>query len=1038
MINWLIAFSLLTASSEETWTERPIEDETLGFVEVDPGLDWKTSFTQYFRIHHTPETSLIAERLSEIADPIFESLTAQFRSRPRLPIQVVLLNGLDITNGYSTPFPYNTIVLYTSLPDDGSSLDDYDQWLTLLFTHELTHTIHIDMVAGANKFLRALFGSFIIPNSGQPQWLIEGFGVHNESTRTHRGRGKSAYLDMYFRDAVMRDDLLPIERGLYWNDVYPYGQAPYWYGMRFYEWISEKYGERKWVDFAHKNSAWLVPGFLNFKTKSIFGKSFHRLWAEWQADEVKKQQTHLRSYPSKFKAEALLSPKESSLYVNGVGTWDPDGKYFYASTENYRERRNLVRWTYQDGKFTEPTIIREGFGTGRLSLQNGHFVYTKLALVDPFKNYSDLFAWNLETKKEVKLTNGFRIKDVFVHGNSVYAVRSDAFQSSIIRIPLPDLTKLNPDDHEPLEDLTQVDVVYQAKAFDNISFPSVSPNGRQLVFSMHRESLGRDIFLLDLESQNLQQLTNDWNLDYHPSFSEDGQSVYFVSDRELGNSKVRVFNLYSVDLQSKDLLQLSDTWTGIYWPIIRGNQIIAGHYQNEGFVLSHFEKKSSGLTRRAQSELNTQRSPSIPPILAAATPIKRASLKSSYDSGDTLLPHFLAPFGFYTEDDSLVGLATLSRDPLGYHTWSLVGYHYITPNRPGGFFNYVYGGLRPLTLGASVGAGISNYGNIWLRGTLNPSNEVLVTADDYYERTYAGSVFAAYQIFKTNFSLSHALSFQDRRPLLPRPSNLMENQADLDALGIAPTAPIRSTQLAPEKAQQWTLATRINWKIPASYEYQMGGIGPYKGTGLSLGVDYSPEVLGGDLHLLVTTLRAHQYLELARNYHLAFSLIGGMQWLDVIYQRTFRLGGSTSNFFRSNRSFMLRGLGEGELRGEGVVAGSAEFRFPLLSSMPGFGTAPLWFRNLHGALFTDAGQTFVKNADKNITAFDLLTGREQSELAFSNTTLSVGAELRSDISLTYAPPLTFRLGYGHVLFLEGENVSSEKINEFYFQAVSSF
>jgi len=1034
-----LLFSLISFVTVGSPNPHTVDEELLGFVEADPDLNWQTAKTKYFYIHFSDETEPVARSLARMADTIFEHHTKQFKSTPRLPIHVVLMNNTDEANGLSTPFPYNTIILNIALPDDGTALDAYDDWLALLFTHELTHTVHIDMALGINRFFRALFGSIVIPNSTQPQWMIEGLAMLNETNLTAAGRGRSSYIDMYFRDAVLNDRFLPIERGMYWNDVYPYGQAAYFYGIRFHQYIAKKYGENRWIDFAHKNARWffLAPGWFNFKTASIFGKSFDRLWEEWRIEETAAQKKLVSEYRSKFSGSALKMPDGSSVKAVGIGTWDEENQHFYISYSSEKDRKGFLRFSLENGVLIKPKIISKDISPSRPNYKDGMIFFAKLGRVGGFNNYADLYAYDLKEEKVIRVTKGFRIKDIQVFDNSFIAIRSDAYKSSLVRMALPDRATLLTGKWKPIIDISKLEVLYAGEGFDNLAFPSISPDRRSIAFSMHREGFGRDLFLLNLESKELSALTQDTNLDYFPTFSKDGNAIVFVSDRELGGTKAKVFNLYAYHLNSKKTETLTDAWSGIFWPSRIRNQWVVSEYQEDGFVPTQTSldlNQDAGLELRRVDFVRND-----PPILAAAPKTEPDLNKSSYDMGSTLLPKLMIPFWFFSSSDSLVGLSTLARDPLGRHEWQATAFHYITPNRPGGSFGYNYNGFRSFSLGGSAFAQIANQGSILIK-PINTTDGIRAGVDKFYERIYGGSIYGAFKI--PAYSLTAALSIGalDRSYLLKKPLGLIENSAELNGLldnfENVPAAYRSISKLSPTEGQQWLLGASLNWKTPIAMD--PSGISPFTGNGVSLNASYSPKVLGSDFKTLTTSLKATSYGEVFRDFSLAGNALLGMQWLDRLYQSSFRLGGSFSGV---GSTFNLRGLGEGKLRGEGILAGSFEARFPLLKRMPGFGTAPLWLRNLHFGIFTDAGQSFVKNANKDITLYDIFTQRV-NEFKINKFSQSVGAELRSDISISYIYPISFRLGYGHVLFLQGQRVIGRKgqdaINEIYFRVGPSF
>jgi len=124
----------------------------------------------------------------------------------------------------------NTERLYVAVPHPAMQLDDYDDWLRMLIVHEMTHTVHIDMVRGFPKFLRYIFGRVITFNHFNPVFAIEGFAVFNETRLTSGGRARSAYGEMLLRGEWMGGNLPTIDRLSNWTQEWPSGARPYIFG----------------------------------------------------------------------------------------------------------------------------------------------------------------------------------------------------------------------------------------------------------------------------------------------------------------------------------------------------------------------------------------------------------------------------------------------------------------------------------------------------------------------------------------------------------------------------------------------------------------------------------------------------------------------------------------------------------------------------------------------------------------------------------------------------------------------------------------
>ena len=88
------------------------------------------------------------------------------------------------------------------------------------------------------------------------------------------------------------------------------------------------------------------------------------------------------------------------------------------------------------------------------------------------------------------------------------------------------------------------------KSVDDPESPAIAPDGRHVAFSALRGAIG-DIFMLDLDTGKIENLTNDAFADYGPTFSPDGSYIVYMA-RVSGNEK-----LFRLDLDTKKKTQLT-------------------------------------------------------------------------------------------------------------------------------------------------------------------------------------------------------------------------------------------------------------------------------------------------------------------------------------------------------------------------------------------------------------------------------------------------------------------------------------------------
>ena len=73
-------------------------------AQVDPTLAWHTIGTGHFRVHFSPGLDSVARRAAGSAERAWGRLSAELHA-PRGPVDLVIADNVDYTNGNATVFP---------------------------------------------------------------------------------------------------------------------------------------------------------------------------------------------------------------------------------------------------------------------------------------------------------------------------------------------------------------------------------------------------------------------------------------------------------------------------------------------------------------------------------------------------------------------------------------------------------------------------------------------------------------------------------------------------------------------------------------------------------------------------------------------------------------------------------------------------------------------------------------------------------------------------------------------------------------------
>ena len=903
----------------------------------DPALRFRTLATEHFVIHFHQGEDAIAQRLAVIAEEAWLVLRQTFGVAPQRT-QVVLADETDLANGYATPVPYNTIVIYTVTPS-GTEFD-FDDWLRLVFTHEFTHVVHLDRSEGWARVARSIFGRtpLAFPNLFLPAWQIEGLATYEESAITGFGRMHAGDFRAIVGEAARQRTLEPLDRVNGGLTDWPGGSGVYAYGVGFHQYLADRFGVAKLSELA-RATAGRLPYLSSRSFVRVYGQPLGVLWREYQ-----------ESASTAFQARPGILPGERRLTHHGFSVRAPRFDRFRCegcppevvySVSNADGFPAMYRVPLDGGP---PQHVMRRYLGSTTALGRDAVYFDQLEIRRNVGVYGDLYELSRADGRTRQLTREARVHDpdLSPDGTMLVCVQDRHGQRDLVTV------RLTPDGGE-LQTLV-------AEPGTQFNAPRWSPDGRSIAVERHRLGGMPELAIVDATTGAVRVLASASSTRIvTPTWRPDGRAIVAaVAQRD------ETFNLVEFSVAGSPARRLTNTSGGATWPEFSpdGGTIVYVAYGIDGFDLY-------AMTYPTGATIAT-----LPPAQAPAVAAPSAARTTApYSPLSTLKPTSWSPVIETDNDQVRVGLATGGVDVLGYHGYATSATWLVAspddapqPNAAApdwqGF--YAYDRWRPTFF-----AGTSSETTFFAGPATEAGTPALATRRE--RQLQAGVIFPIRHV-----RVSHAGSFSIVRA-------------------------VDEFTLPDEVVTRHRLPLRGAWQTVTAHTYGYS-ISPEGGVAAGATAEIVRRGFGSFADATVLTADARGYIPGFSPHHVvALRLGGGSSEGDETVGRTFRLGGDTPALgvadFDSDAFSLLRGFRSNTFAGSHVAIANAEYRFPIARPQRGVGTWPLFLHTIHGSLFADAGHAWTRSFDASAikTSFggqlsvDLVAGY------FAPFTASVGA-----------------------------------------------
>jgi hypothetical protein len=868
----------------------------------DPRLRFRTIRTPHFDVHAHQGEDAMARRLAAIVERVRLKFQPVF-GVPRGRVQVILVDQTDLSNGWATPLPYDTIEITAVPPSAESLIGNTTDWLELVFTHEYTHILHLDRTHGLMQGIRRVFGRVPVafPNGFLPVWQIEGIATFEESRMTGEGRIPAGDFRAIVDVAAAHGRFEPIDRAGGGLVDWPGGYAAYAYGAYFHQYLADKYGAERLTELADATSRRL-PLFGAGAFKKVFGRSSGNLWKDFRDAREKagvpRSETDARA--------RRLTHHGFTVTASRLGE---GGTIYYAiaNADGFPALMELPPGGV-------PRRIAWRALGNRTSVRGDWIVFDQLERVRSVALYSDLYAVRADGKAGTvhRLTKHARAADPDLSPDGrriVCTVQATGRRVLALLEFLPSGTSA------PRVLIDDPDADFTG--------PRWSPDGLTIV-AERRRSDGYALVLIDPETRAVRTLAarSDARL-VTPSWTPDGAAILFSAN--LGDQP---FNVYAVDVASGLVRQVTDTVGGAQFPDLSSNGTLTYvGYTPDGYDL--FSVPLGSVRLKAEAAGGEGAEASGKTWNAGATELAREKppLQESrgfrpYRPWRTLMPTFWTPIVQTDAGETVIGAATSMFDALGRHAYAVDAGWTGRRARPDWHAAYSYDRWRP-TLVVSYSDDTDP-----IRGGTLRSREL-----------FAGALLPVRHIRWTETLL-----------------------AGVDAQTDTVTCATISSACRTRDGHRDLRSLRGGW-LHDSRRLFGYSISPEEGFVVEAAGETSRTMLGSDVDAGAAVFDARMYHRLfGRHTVLAGRLGAALGWGPRGARRVFSAAGPGPSYpvfdFGRDTIGLLRGFASGDIVGSRAAVANLDVRFPLARPQRGLRSWPVFFQALHAAVFVDAGHAW--------------------------------------------------------------------------------
>jgi hypothetical protein len=858
-------------------------------------FEWKTYESPHFDIYYYETEEQFLEDIVSFAESAYLKLSKEFdhEIRWRIPMIVYKTHAeFEQTNIQMSEIPESTLAFAEPIQNRMVfPIDSPPDFLYALITHELTHIFEFSF------FFEGSIGRIV--RSSPPLWLMEGLA-------SFMADDESSIDKMVIRDAVVNNVLPPIE-ALDFNPFFSYR-----FGHAVFDYIEQEHGKEGLRNFIFEYRKHLLTGNLTKAVEDTFGYDigeFNRRFNRY---------LRLKYFP------VLLEKKSPDEYGRRIGprkyrdaftfspTLSPSGELVAALSAPKLEL-DLVVLHAEDGSLVKN--VTKGWTNKYRYLIAEAFSGKNDVSWSPTNDHVAVFA-RKENKRILlihdavkgKIVKKIKLGDIVESSSPAYSPdgRKIAFEGN--RGGVVDIFEY---------DLETGDIVNLTQDDQYDTNPRYSSDGTTLLYNRRIGPYWK-VFSVDrTDPSRKTQITFGPSSDVQPSYSKDGKTIYFSSDR----NDNKIYNIYALNLESGTIEQHTDVTGGCFSPVELGErgdeqQLLFTAYYQGAFSLYRMPLKEPEATIEAAEIGGAPVEPFEPPLQLTVDETKKTEYRQRWDLETPNVTVGLTNDGTFLTNSYLQFSDLLGNQRVQIFVQTISTFSNLRVT----YLNY----KRRTNWGASI----FDYRDYFVdTAVVNSGNR------DQTQRTTGGNFFVEYP-FNRHYRVQGSVGLIDRS----QDFLIQNNVPGTPTFGGLFVETVKQTFLTLDMAFVGDTTRYQEW-------------GAFQGKRFNIGVLFAPNI-GGDIEgdVLQYNMDFRAYKQLTRRSTLAWRLSGIYGDGDENVANAYSLGGLNQ----------LRGYDFREFFGTRVAWSNLELRFPLVDQ---FTTPIIGLRGIRGFFFLDVGAAWFISDD---------------------------------------------------------------------------